>query len=49
MNDTERQKDQHTNERKYLVTGQTLTNSKVVIATKLSPTGKLVIITVYLL
>ena len=43
----ERQKDQHTNEWKFLVSGRTLTNSEVVIVTKLSPTGKLVIITVY--
>ena len=43
----ERQKDQHTNEWKYLVSGQTITNGEIVVVTKLSPTGKLVIITVY--
>ena len=44
----ERQKDQKTGEWKYLVEGQTLEDRPVVIATKLSPTDKLVIITIYL-
>ncbi|MBM2826652.1 MAG: hypothetical protein HW403_716 [Dehalococcoidia bacterium] len=43
----ERQRDQDTNEWKYLVSGQTLAGDKVVIVTKLGPTGKLVVITVY--
>ena len=45
----ERQKDKKTGEWKYLVEGQTLEDHPVVIATKLSPTDTLVIITVYLL
>ena len=44
----ERQKDRDTGEWKYLVSGQTLAGDKVVVATRLSLTGKLVIITVYL-
>jgi len=44
----ERQKDHNTGEWKYLVSGQTLAGEEVVVVTKLSPTGKLVIITVYL-
>jgi uncharacterized DUF497 family protein len=42
-----RQKDVDTGEWKYLVVGHTLSSSKVVVVTKLSPTNKLVIITVY--
>ncbi len=44
----EHQKDQNTAESKYLVRGQTIGGNQVVVVTKLSPTGKLVIITVYL-
>ncbi len=43
----ERQKDRQTAEWKYLVKGATLTENKAVVVAKLSPTGKLVIITVY--
>ena len=43
----ERQKDADTGEWKYLVAGKTLKNGRVVVVTKQSPTGKLVIITVY--
>ena len=45
----ERQKDDISNEWKYLIKGKTLKGSDVEIVTKLSITGKLVIITVYLL
>ncbi|MFA4835742.1 MAG: DUF4258 domain-containing protein [Dehalococcoidia bacterium] len=44
----ERQRAPQTNELKYLVRGCTLTDNDVVVVTKLSPTGKLVMITVYL-
>ncbi len=44
----ERQKDCDTAEWKYLVEGKTLTRDLVVVVGKLSVTGKLVIITVYL-
>lgn len=44
----ERQKDHVTGEWKYLVKGQTLIGSQVVVVSKLSLTNKLVIITVYL-
>lgn len=44
----ERQKDHQTGEWKYLVQGQTITDKVVVVVSKLSPTEKLVIITVYL-
>lgn len=44
----ERQKDRDTAEWKYLVEGKTLTNDGVGVVAKLSPTDKLVIITVYL-
>jgi len=44
----ERQKDQATAEWKYLVRGRTLDeNKQIVVVTKLGPTGKLVIVTVY--
>lgn len=43
----ERQKESLTGEWKYLVQGLTMTDLEVVVVTKLSPTGKLVIITVY--
>lgn len=44
----ERQKDRETEEWKYLVEGQTLTDARVIVVAKLSHTGKLVMITVYL-
>ena len=44
----ERQKDSVTNEWKYLIKGQSITGSNLVVAIKFSPTGKLVVITVYL-
>jgi hypothetical protein len=44
----ERQKNRQTGEWKYLVQGQTIADKVVVIVSKLSPTEKLVIITVYL-
>jgi hypothetical protein len=43
----ERQKDQDTAEWKYLVEGETIAGGLVVIVAKISITGKLVIITVY--
>jgi hypothetical protein len=46
---SERQKDKVTTEWKYRINGQSLSGSEVEIVAKLSPTGKLVIITVYLL
>jgi hypothetical protein len=42
-----RQKDENTREWKYLVSGRSLSQDEVVVVAKLSPTGKLVIITVY--
>ena len=45
----ERQKDKTTAEWKYRIKGHTLNGYVVEIITKISPTGKLVIITVYLL
>jgi len=44
---TQRQKDADTGEWKYLVTGYTLSHDEVVVVAKLSPTDKLVIITIY--
>jgi len=41
------QKDTETGEQKYLVKGQTVAGSEIVVGTKMSLTGKLVIITVY--
>jgi hypothetical protein len=43
----ERQKDRETGEWKYLVQGRTIAGGSVVIAVKLSVTGKLVVITVF--
>ncbi len=43
----ERQKDGDTGEWKYLVEGQTVSNDKIVVVVKISPTGKLVFITTY--
>jgi hypothetical protein len=45
---TERQRDKATGEWKYLVRGQALNGADVVVVAKLSPTGKLVILTVFL-
>ena len=42
----ERQKDRVTAEWKYRITGQTVDGTEIEVITKLSPTGKLVIITV---
>ena len=44
---THRQRDADTGEWKYLVSGRTLSHEDVVVVAKLSPTDKLVIITVY--
>jgi hypothetical protein len=43
----ERQKDVETGEWKYLVKGKSAEGHEVVAVSKLSPTGKLIIITVY--
>jgi len=43
----ERQKDVETGEWKYLVKGQTVAGDEMITVAKISPTGKLVIITVY--
>jgi len=43
----ERQKDAVTGEWKYLIKGQTVTDNEMITVAKISPTGKLVIITVY--
>lgn len=43
----ERQKDQDTAEWKYLVKGETIAGNLAVMVAKISITGKLVIITVY--
>jgi hypothetical protein len=43
----ERQKDKATAEWKYRINGQSLSGEEVEVIAKLSPTGKLVIITVY--
>ncbi len=43
----ERQKDAITAEWKYRIKGQTIADGEVEVIAKLSPTGKLVIITVY--
>jgi len=47
-NITERQKDKVTGEWKYVIEGQSTDGTSITIVTKLSITGKLVIITVYL-
>ena len=41
----ERQKDKETGEWKYLVEDQSVTNGKIMVVVKISPTGKLVFIT----
>ena len=43
----ERQRDQSSAEWKYLVTGQALTGATVTVVVKFSPTGKVVLITVF--
>ena len=43
----ERQKDQNTGEWKYIVKGESLASESVVTVTKISPTGKLVFVTVF--
>jgi hypothetical protein len=43
----ERQKDSTSDESKYRVRGRTITGDPIELLAKLSPTGKLVIITVY--
>jgi hypothetical protein len=45
---TERQKDKDSDEWKYLIRGQAIMGPEIIAVTKLSPTDKLVIITVYL-
>lgn len=45
----ERQKDRLTSESKYRIRGETVGGGEVEIIAKLSPTGKVVIITVYVL
>lgn len=45
----ERQKDKITDEWKYKISGKSIGNDKVEIVVKISPTGMLVIITVYML
>ncbi len=44
----ERQKDRETGEWKYLVRGLTLEETNAMAVTKLSPTGKMVILTVFI-
>ncbi len=44
---TERQKDQSTDEWKYLINGNSLDERPLGTAVKLSPTGKLVFLTIY--
>ncbi|MFZ5993493.1 MAG: DUF4258 domain-containing protein [Thermodesulfobacteriota bacterium] len=43
----ERQKDRESAEWKYRINGKTISGGKIEVIAKLSPTGKLVIITVY--
>jgi hypothetical protein len=43
----ERQRDKDTSEWKYRINGRTISGRKIEIITKLGPTGRLVIITVY--
>lgn len=45
----ERQKDAIAGEWKYLIEGQTIAGDEIIAVVKISPTGKLVIITVYCL
>ncbi len=43
----ERQKDQSPGEWKYLVKGESLASESIITVTKISPTGKLVFVTVF--
>ena len=43
----ERQKDLSTGEWKHIVKGETLSGSPAIVVTKMSPTGKLVFVTVF--
>ena len=43
----ERQRDRRTGEWKYLVQGRTLSGDEATVVSRIGPTGKLVIITVY--
>ena len=43
----ERQKDPVTDEWKHIVKGETLSGSPAIVVTKMSPTGKLVFVTVF--
>jgi hypothetical protein len=43
----ERQKDVDTGEWKYVIKGQTVAGDEIIGVAKISPTGKLVVITVY--
>jgi len=43
----ERQRDHETGEWKYLLRGESLARATVVVVLKLSPTGKVVVLTVY--
>ena len=43
----ERQKDQDTGEWKYVIEGQSLTGDRIALVGKISPTDKMVIITVW--
>jgi len=45
----QRQRDRNTGESKYLVMGKTMTDDTAVVVAKIGPTGKLVIITVYVM
>lgn len=45
----ERQRDQRTNEWKYLVEGETLEGNAAVVVGKIGTTGKLVVLTIYAL
>ncbi|MEK6690729.1 MAG: DUF4258 domain-containing protein [Nitrospirota bacterium] len=45
----ERQKDKETAEWKYRINGKSISGGEVEVIVKLSPTGKLVIITVYVI
>jgi len=44
----ERQKDRRTGEWKYVVEGKTVSEHDAVVVSRIGPTGKLIIITVYL-
>jgi hypothetical protein len=45
----ERQRDPHRKEWKYLVQGETLDGDRAMVVSKVGPTGKLVVVTVYAL